>query len=221
MSIEMIVTAAIAFIAGIGIGFFIGRSSMATAVEQSAEMEAELKKARQDRDHYRHQVKNHFEKTAELVGDLTNSYRDMTRCYKEVYEHLAQGAQTLANGDADMMIAASAIEKLIYEANEDAHVAKKPGRIQSKAVKKRPRLRNPDASEEKTVPVSGKVAERKETEKNIKKKSVKKSEEKHEEKLSNGKGGAGQTEKKQKLLNSTVSSEEKKKIPSPKNPEKR
>ncbi len=124
MNIEMIVTAVIAFLAGTGIGFFIGRGSMAKTVEHSAEVEAKLGKAEQEVDEYRHQVKNHFEKTAELVGDLTNSYRDMTQHYKKVYEHLALGAQTLAKGDADMMIAASTIEKLIYEADEDAHVAR-------------------------------------------------------------------------------------------------
>ncbi len=138
MSIEIVVTAIITFLAGVGIGFFAGRASMAKTAEHGAIVEAELKRAQREVGEYRHQVKNHFEQTADLVAELTHSYRDMTQNYKKVYEHLAKGAQTLADGDADMMIAASTIEKLIYEADEDTHVARIGNDTRSKTAARKP-----------------------------------------------------------------------------------
>ncbi len=129
MNIEMILMAAIGLLVGIGIGFFLGRSSLAKATEQRAEIESELWQTKREVEEYRHQVNNHFEKTAELLGNLTNSYKEMTQRYKAVYEHLAHGAQTLASREVGKKLAASTIDQLIYEANEDMHVAERSTKL--------------------------------------------------------------------------------------------
>ncbi len=129
MSIEMMLMAAIGLLIGIGIGFFVGRSSMAKEAEQKAEIESELWQTKREVEEYRHQVNNHFERTAELIGGLTDSYKEMTQRYKAVYEHLAQGAQTLASREVGKKLAASTIDQLIYEANEEIHVAEKSARL--------------------------------------------------------------------------------------------
>lgn len=169
MSIETLLIAAIGLLIGIGIGFFIGRSSMTKAVEHGAEIEAELWKTKQETDDYRHQVNHHFEKTAKLVGELTNSYKDMTQSYKKVYEHLAQGAQTLASVDTSKMIAASTIDQLIYEANEDTHVAEKSGKTAVRAATEQPK--SSDATSSEITPAAKKTTVKKvEPEKNSEKK---------------------------------------------------
>lgn len=52
------------------------------------ELESQLASAQQQFDSYREQVGQHFLKTSDLVQKMTSSYRD-------VYEHLANGSQTL------------------------------------------------------------------------------------------------------------------------------
>jgi hypothetical protein len=54
-------------------------------------LQAELDAARAEHQSYKGQVSSHFHKTAELVGVMTQSY-------KNVYDHLANGAQSLCDG---------------------------------------------------------------------------------------------------------------------------
>jgi uncharacterized membrane-anchored protein YhcB (DUF1043 family) len=51
-------------------------------------LEAELEALRQESNRYRDQVTQHFQRTSELVQDMTQSYR-------AVYEHLASSSQQL------------------------------------------------------------------------------------------------------------------------------
>ncbi len=202
MNIETILIAAITLLVGIGIGFLIGRSSMAEAAEHSAEIESELQKIKQDTDDYRNQVNHHFEKTAELVGELTNSYKDMTQRYKKVYEHLAQGAQTLASVDTSKMIVASTIDQLIYEANEDTHVAEKSGGITAKAVTEQPKQKIPNTT---TKPASGDAAK-----KNSEGKQEQNRNQKARQKTPVARAGTGQPQEKTAPIDSSISREEKK-----------
>ncbi len=75
-------------IAGVAIGFFIGRSSSA-GVKRSIQLDQELRETREELERYRGRVVEHFTTTADLVNRLTADYR-------AVYEHLAKGAQSLA-----------------------------------------------------------------------------------------------------------------------------
>jgi uncharacterized membrane-anchored protein YhcB (DUF1043 family) len=79
--------AAIMFGIGGGAGFFISRQ---IKDKRTLELEEKLASARNELAGYRGDVNQHFLKTSLLLGKLTNNYR-------EVYEHLATGAQKLCN----------------------------------------------------------------------------------------------------------------------------
>ena len=53
-------------------------------------LQAELEQARSDMESYKASVNSHFDKTSELVNELTQDY-------VKVYRHLAEGAQTLSD----------------------------------------------------------------------------------------------------------------------------
>jgi uncharacterized membrane-anchored protein YhcB (DUF1043 family) len=74
----------IAFVIGALIGFFVGSFRRTPARENPAETE----RLRQEFQQYREEVSDHFVKTADLVNNLTHSYR-------AVYEHLEGGAYQL------------------------------------------------------------------------------------------------------------------------------
>ncbi len=78
---------AIVFGIGGGTGFFISRQ---IKDKRTLELEEKLAAARNELTGYRGDVNQHFLKTSLLLGKLTNNYR-------EVYEHLAIGAQKLCN----------------------------------------------------------------------------------------------------------------------------
>lgn len=70
--------------------FFAGRiNSNPTKV---TELEQKLQDLQRSHDRYRDEVSEHFSTTAELVQQMTESYRD-------VYQHLASGAQELCTGE--------------------------------------------------------------------------------------------------------------------------
>lgn len=56
------------------------------------ELENQVRSMEQRHDQYKENVSDHFNVTAELVQQMTESYRD-------VYQHLALGAQDLCSGD--------------------------------------------------------------------------------------------------------------------------
>jgi uncharacterized membrane-anchored protein YhcB (DUF1043 family) len=55
-------------------------------------LESEIRKLKDSHSEYRDSVSDHFGMTAELVQHMTESYRD-------VYQHLASGAQDLCSGE--------------------------------------------------------------------------------------------------------------------------
>ncbi len=71
--------------AGYAIHFFLNPGN-----GRSKALETELEKLRQENSDYRNQVVQHFQRTSELVQDMTQSYR-------AVYEHLAGGSQQLCS----------------------------------------------------------------------------------------------------------------------------
>ena len=56
-------------------------------------LEAELARARSEHRSYRERVTDHFRTTSDLVANMTASY-------KAVYDHLAQGARSLSDGQS-------------------------------------------------------------------------------------------------------------------------
>jgi uncharacterized membrane-anchored protein YhcB (DUF1043 family) len=79
----------IALLAGAIIGALAYRL-LAPSVKQVDKIKSELDMAREELSSYQTSVNSHFDKTSELVNDLTQNY-------VKVYRHLAEGAQTLGD----------------------------------------------------------------------------------------------------------------------------
>lgn len=83
--------ALIALVAGVAGGYFLSRSRNRSG--GSAQTEQELRRLQLEQQVYRQRVSEHFGQTAELLSQLAGNYRD-------VHNHLAQGARDLCNADA-------------------------------------------------------------------------------------------------------------------------
>lgn len=94
---ELIVIAAVALLVGAGIGLALARM-FNSENQRNRELEKQLQAANRELKEYEQEVSEHYVKTAKLVDDLTESYR-------EVHNHLAEGAATLLNtrGAAPLM----------------------------------------------------------------------------------------------------------------------
>jgi uncharacterized membrane-anchored protein YhcB (DUF1043 family) len=79
----------IALLAGALIGVLVYRL-LSPSVKQADKIKTELDAARKELGSYKASVNKHFDKTSELVNDLTQNY-------VKVYQHLAEGAQTLGD----------------------------------------------------------------------------------------------------------------------------
>lgn len=79
----------IALVAGVLIGVLAYRL-LAPSLKQADQVKSELDDAREELADYKANVNQHFEKTSELVNDLTQNY-------VKVYQHLAEGAQSLGD----------------------------------------------------------------------------------------------------------------------------
>ena len=80
---------AIALVCGVFLGFLINRKMNPSAGEVD-ELKAELERERAETERYKESVNSHFNKTSELVNELTQDY-------VKVYRHLAEGAQALSD----------------------------------------------------------------------------------------------------------------------------
>ena len=80
-------------IGGLAVGVVIGvvfANKLGTSPARVQELENQIRQLKQDHNEYRDDVSDHFSMTAELVQHMTESYRD-------VYQHLASGAQDLCS----------------------------------------------------------------------------------------------------------------------------
>ena len=94
------------------IGLAIGRGRARDAVERARELEDRLQLAEDEMQRYRAEVSEHFGHTSLLLRDLTLQYRN-------VYEHLAEGARTLCP-EAGTLLPGSLAEALPARASEPA-----------------------------------------------------------------------------------------------------
>lgn len=85
---SLIIIAVIALAVGVVVGIFVGR--LWVPPEHQKDLEQRLSSAKSELDTYQQDVAQHFMETSKRVGELTQSYRDL-------HEHLAKGALSLAN----------------------------------------------------------------------------------------------------------------------------
>jgi len=78
-------------LAGGGIIGAIVYRNLAPGKKETDDLKAELDEARLEMETYKTSVNGHFDKTAQLVNELTQDY-------VKVYQHLAEGAQVLGEG---------------------------------------------------------------------------------------------------------------------------
>jgi uncharacterized membrane-anchored protein YhcB (DUF1043 family) len=83
-----LVIGALALGGAFAIGIVIGRRRSHDAAERARELEDRLQLAEDEMNRYRQEVSEHFGQTSKLLRDLTIQYRN-------VYEHLADGARSL------------------------------------------------------------------------------------------------------------------------------
>lgn len=86
----LIMVSVIVFCVGGLVGAVVSRSLVPP--EGKRDLEERLRASRQELVQYQQDVARHFAETSELVNNLTQSY-------KEVHEHLAQGAMQLTNAE--------------------------------------------------------------------------------------------------------------------------
>jgi uncharacterized membrane-anchored protein YhcB (DUF1043 family) len=104
-------------ILGVLIGIMLGSIITYLLVardRRTHELQLELNQLTERFTEYRDQVTQHFMRTSELVQEMTRSYRD-------VYEHLGAGAQNLC-GDADerwQLVHREAEDQLADESSQD------------------------------------------------------------------------------------------------------
>ena len=81
---------------GIAIGYFLNQR-LHSAPRRNRELEEQLHALQEQHKHYRYDVNAHFSKTADLLGHLAASYR-------EVHNHLTRGALDLCDANAVRML---------------------------------------------------------------------------------------------------------------------
>jgi uncharacterized membrane-anchored protein YhcB (DUF1043 family) len=82
--------AIMAIVAGLIVGLLMGRRTSGAA-RRYRDIALKLDQVMQDKKSYEAEVVEHFTKTGRLLNELTESYR-------EVHNHLAQGADKLCHG---------------------------------------------------------------------------------------------------------------------------
>jgi uncharacterized membrane-anchored protein YhcB (DUF1043 family) len=93
-------------------------SRLNTSPSHVRELENQIKTLEEKHDRYRDNVSDHFNTTAELIQQMTESYKD-------VYQHLALGAQDLCSGEVANRLLPAAPDP-VFEANADNQLAFSP-----------------------------------------------------------------------------------------------
>lgn len=102
----VILVGAIVAVVGFVAGLIVSRSSQSQ--QASRDLENRLQKAEDGLKSYQYEVTQHFAQTSQLVGNLTQSYKD-------VHEHLANSALKLTTADVSKQFVESANSQLPQE----------------------------------------------------------------------------------------------------------
>jgi len=101
---------------GVVVGVVIA-SRISSSPSRVNELENQIRKLKENHTEYRDSVSDHFSMTAELVQHMTESYR-------EVYQHLASGAQDLCSNEvANKLLPADSDAVFDSGANSDEGIS--------------------------------------------------------------------------------------------------
>ncbi len=90
-TLELVVIISLAaLLFGLGLGVLLGRLKFGQG--STGQLANRLQQAESELENYQHQVAKHFVDTSQRISDLTQSYRDL-------HQHLAEGAARLASPD--------------------------------------------------------------------------------------------------------------------------
>lgn len=97
--LEFVIPIAVgAAVLGVIIGYLASKK-MGASLKAQALLQQQIEELQNQQQNYRSDVSDHFAETAQLFNQLTNSYRN-------VHNHLAEGAQKLAGESATNILAA-------------------------------------------------------------------------------------------------------------------
>lgn len=96
---------------GVAAGLLVARRLDSSSPGKVEELEARILELQRSHDDYREHVSDHFSMTADLVQQMTESYRD-------VYQHLARGAQDLCNEEIASKLLPAA-EQMHFSGDDD------------------------------------------------------------------------------------------------------
>lgn len=99
---------------GLAAGLLLARIIKGDNPARVNELENRLQDLQRDQAEYRDQVSEHFNTTAELVHHMTESYRD-------VYQHLASGAQNLCTEDVASKLLPAGEQKMFAPDDESSN----------------------------------------------------------------------------------------------------
>jgi len=91
-----IISGAILLLMGLGLGMLLGRRTSPQS-QKNRDVERRLDQVLQDKKAYEDEVVEHFTDTAKMLNSLTESYR-------EVHNHLANGAAELCKGQGPVVM---------------------------------------------------------------------------------------------------------------------
>jgi uncharacterized protein len=104
-SLELVLIISLAaLLFGLGLGVLLGRGRLGQG--GSTQLAGRLQQAEAELENYQHQVAKHFVDTSQRISDLTQSY-------KELHQHLAEGAARLASPDISRKLLEAAESKSV------------------------------------------------------------------------------------------------------------
>lgn len=98
---------------GLVAGMLIAKRFSGSNPAKVSELETRVQELQRHHAQYRDDVSSHFNTTAELVQQMTESYRD-------VYQHLAGGAQDLCTDDVASKLLPATEQSMFYHVDDDA-----------------------------------------------------------------------------------------------------
>lgn len=101
---------------GMIIGYWLAER-INTTPNKMTELEQQLQDLQRTHARYRDEVSEHFSTTAELVQQMTESYRD-------VYQHLASGAQDLCTGEVASKLLPTSSDSVFGGSDDDVQAPK-------------------------------------------------------------------------------------------------